>query len=235
MKLFTASALAGAAALALLTSAGAASAQDATISYNIGVTSDYVFRGFSQTDENPAVQGGIDATFGPGFYAGVWASNVDFLDDTDAEIDIYGGYRTEAAGFAVDLGVVGYTYAGAPGGADYNYVEFKAAASRAIGPVTAGAAVYYSPDFFGVADESATYAELNAAYTTPITGLSVSGAIGEQWLDVSDDYATWNLGATYAFAGTPLALDIRYSDTDVDSPAIPASDGRVFATLKATF
>jgi uncharacterized protein (TIGR02001 family) len=234
MKLFTASALAGAAALALIASAGSASAQEVTWTANIAGTTDYVFRGFSQTDENPAIQAGVDATIGS-FYAGAWASNVDFLDSASAEIDIYGGYRTEVSGFAVDLGVVGYTYVDAPGAADYNYAEFKVAVSRAFGPITGGAAVYYSPDFFGAADESATYGELNAAYTTPITGLSVSGAIGEQWLDVSDDYATWNLGATYAFANSPLALDVRYSDTDVDSPAIPTSDGRVFATLKVTF
>jgi uncharacterized protein (TIGR02001 family) len=232
MKLFTASALAGAAALALLASAGAASAQDATITVNAAVTSDYVFRGFSQTDESPAVQAGVDVTVGS-FYAGVWASNVDFLDNTEAEIDVYGGFRGETAGYAWDVGVVTYLYA--PGAnQDYDYVELKAAASRAFGPFTGGAAIYFSPDFFGV-DQEATYAEFNAAYATPITGLSVSGAVGEQWLNVSDDYATWNLGATYAFAGTPLALDVRYSDTDVDNPAIPASDGRVFATLKATF
>jgi uncharacterized protein (TIGR02001 family) len=233
MKLFTASALAGAAALALLASAGAASAQDVAVTANVAVTSDYVFRGFSQTDENPAVQAGVDVTIGGNFYAGAWASNVDFGDNTDAEIDVYGGFRGETAGYNWDVGLITYLYA--PGAnQDYDYVELKAAGSRAFGPVTAGIAGYYSPDFFG-ADKGAFYGELNAAYTTSITGLSVSGAVGEQWLNVSDDYATWNLGATYAFAGTPLALDVRYSDTDVDDPSIPASDGRVFATLKATF
>jgi len=233
MKLLTASALAGAAALALMASAGAASAQDVAVTANIAVTSDYVFRGFSQSNEDPAVQGGVDVTVGSSFYAGVWASNVDFGDNTEAEIDVYGGFRGETKGYSWDVGLITYLYA--PGAnQDYDYVELKAAGSRAIGPVTAGAAIYFSPDFFG-ADKAATYAELNASYATPVTGLSVSGAVGEQWLSVSDDYATWNLGATYAFAGTPLSLDVRYTDTDVDNPAIPISDGRVFATVKATF
>jgi len=230
MKLFTASALAGAAALALLASAGAASAQDAAITANIGVTSDYVFRGFSQTNEDPAVQGGVDVTVGS-FYAGAWASNVDFGDNTEAEIDVYGGFRGETAGYAWDVGVITYLYA--PGAnQDYDYVELKAAGSRAFGPVTAGVAGYYSPDFFGV-DKEAFYGEVNASYATPVTGLSVSGALGQQWLNVTDDYVTWNLGATYAFAGTPLALDVRYTGTDVDNA--PLADDRVFATLKATF
>lgn len=230
MKLFTASALAGAAALALMASAGAASAQDASITANIAVTSDYVFRGFSQTDQEPAVQAGVDVTVGS-FYAGAWASNVDFGDDTDAEIDLYGGFRGETAGYAWDVGVVTYLYA--PGeNQDYDYVELKAAGSRAFGPVTAGVAGYYSPDFFGV-DKEAFYGEVNAAYATPVTGLSISGALGQQWLNVTDDYVTWNLGVSYAFANTPLSLDVRYVGTDISNA--PLADDRVFATLKATF
>lgn len=211
---------------ALLLAAGAAAAQD--VSFNAAVASDYVFRGFSQTDEEAALQAGVDATVGS-FYVGGWASNVDFGDDTDAEIDIYGGYRTEAAGFALDFGVVGYFYTGAPSAADYDYVEFKAAASRAIGPVTAGVAVYYSDDFFGI-DEEATYAEMNASFS-PVGKWTVSGALGEQWLDVNDDYATWNLGVAYAFTRN-LTLDVRYHDTEVDTPI---SDDRAVATLKALF
>ncbi len=100
-----------------------------------------------------ALSAGIDMTAGS-FYAGVWASNVDFGDDTDLEVDLYGGYRTEWAGFAWDFGVVGYVYGNAPSGVNYDYVEFKVAASRAIGPVTAGAAVDVSPNFFGVDGEA---------------------------------------------------------------------------------
>lgn len=213
---------------AILLAAGAASAQDVDVSFNAVVTSDYVFRGFSQTDEEPALQGGVDATIGS-FYVGGWASNVDFGDDTDAEIDIYGGYRTEAAGFAFDVGVVGYFYTGAPSAANYDYVEFKAAASRAVGPVTAGVAVYYSDDFFGV-DEEAAYAELNAI-VTPADKWTLSAALGQQWLDVNDDYATWSLGAAYAFTDN-LALDVRYHDTEIDTPI---SDDRAVATLKVLF
>lgn len=220
---------AAAAALALLASAGAASAQSAEVSVNASVTSDYMYRGFSQSNEDPAIQAGVDVTIGS-FYAGAWASQVDFGDNTDAEIDLYGGFRGETKGYAWDVGVITYLYA--PGNnSDYDFVEFKAAVSRAVGPVTAGAAVYFSPDFYG-ADEEATYLEGNASYAV-VENLTVSGALGKQWLSVGDDYTTWNLGATYAFAGTPLSLDVRYHDTDVDNVAV--ADGRVNATLKVTF
>ena len=222
-------AFACAAAMAVLLTAGAASAQDTPeIAWNLGVTSDYVFRGYSQTTEDPAIFGGVDVTAGS-FYAGAWASNVDFGDDTDAEVDIYGGYRTETAGFAVDVGVVGYLYVSAPTGADYDYAEFKAAASRAFGPVTLGAAVYWSPDFFG-ADEEATYVEANAAFS-PADKWTVSGAVGHQALDVNADYATWNAGVAYAFSDN-VAIDLRYHDTDVTGLL---SDDRVVAALKFLF
>lgn len=222
---------AAAAALAtgLIALAAPASAEELKLSANVGLVSDYVFRGFSQTSENAAFQGGVDATYGS-FYAGAWASTVDFGDDTGAEVDVYGGYRTEAAGYALDFGVIGYLYPKEPDGADYNYVEFKAAASRAIGPATFGAAVYYSPDFFGV-DEAATYVELNGAFS-PIEKVTISGAVGQQFLDVSDDYATWNVGVTYAI-DPAIGFDVRYHDTDIKG--VPGAEDRVVAGVKFAF
>ncbi|QQQ19480.1 hypothetical protein JIP62_05130 [Brevundimonas vitis] len=228
-KTFAIAAAAAVVALGQLAMAGAAQAQSTPeFAFNAGVTSDYVFRGFSQTNEDPAVFGGVDATVGS-FYAGAWASNVDFGDSTDAEVDVYGGYRTEAAGFAFDVGVVGYLYVDAPDGVDYDYLEVKLAASRAIGPYTIGAAAYISPDFFGL-DEEAVYGEVNAAYAAD-NGVSVSGAVGFQSLDVNEDYTTWNVGL-----GLPLVagigLDVRYHDTDYDGTL---SEGRGVATLKYAF
>lgn len=221
-------ALIGASALVLLGAGSAQALAQPEVAFNIGAVSDYVFRGVSQTGEDPAVQGGVDANWGS-FYAGAWASTVDFDEGTDAEVDVYGGYRTEAAGYALDFGVLGYFYVNAPSGADYNFVEFKAAASRAIGPATLGAAVYYSPDFFG-ADDAATYLEANGAYALA-DKWTVSGAVGHQWLDVSDDYTTWNLGLAYALTDY-LTVDVRYHDTDVDGPL---TDDRFVVGLKASF
>ncbi|MDB5421404.1 MAG: hypothetical protein JWR59_1351 [Brevundimonas sp.] len=232
--------IATAATLMLATGlASQASAQDASSAttpqwaFNVAATSDYVFRGVSQTEEDPAISGGVDVTVGS-FYAGAWASNVSFPgdDDTQAEIDLYGGMRSEVAGWNLDLGVVGYLYASQPDGADYDYAEFKAAASRAVGPATVGAAVYYSPDFFGASEDEATYIEANAAIS-PADKWTISGAVGRQFLSSDFDYTTWNLGAAYQLTSN-LAVDVRYHDTDEqDFGDIYGS--RAVASLKATF
>lgn len=223
---------------------GAANAQDTdpdttrarsgpSIGFNAGMSSDYVFRGVSQTKGDPAVSIGVDAAQGR-FYAGASATNVDFVGDkdTDAEIDLYAGVRPEFRGFNLDLGVVSYLYVGQPDGADYNYVELKAAASRAVGPATLGTAVYWSPDFFGSTEDQATYAEVNGA-VSPADRWTVSAALGRQWLSSDLDYTTWNLGVGYTL--TPhLALDVRYYDTDQHDFGSPY-DARAVASLKAIF
>lgn len=217
------------AALVVIGAAGAARSQE--VAGNVALTSDYVFRGVTQTQENPAISAGVDATFGS-FYAGGWASNVDFGDDTDAEVDLYGGWRSELSGWAVDLGGVAYLYAGQPDGADYDYVELKAAASRAVGPATLGVAAYWSPDFFGASEDEATYLEANAAFS-PAERWTLSGAVGRQWVSSDLDYTSWNAGAAFALTDN-LSLDVRYHDTDQHDFG-DAYGARAVASLKATF
>lgn len=220
-----------AAASILALSAGAAQAQvGAKLSYNLGVASDYAFRGVSQTQEDPQVFGGVDLTAGK-LYAGTWASNVDFGDETDAEIDLYAGYRPTLGAATLDLGVIYYGYVGAPKGADYGNVEFKAAASVPAGKGGLGAAVFYSPDSFGAAKE-AVYYELNGSY--PVAAKwTVSGAVGRQTYEGAGDYATWNVGAAYAL-NDRLSLDLRYHDTDEHGFG-KVYGARAVASLKAVF
>ena len=201
--------------------------------FNAAVGTDYVFRGVSQTESNPAVSAGVDVTQGL-FYAGAWAGNVSFVGDadTDAEIDLYAGVRPEFGDFDWDLGVVSYFYAGQPDGADYDYMELKAATSRAVGPATLGAAIYYSPDFFGASEDEATYAEINGAIS-PADRWTISAAVGRQWVSSDFDYTTWNLGAAWQMTDN-LALDVRYFDTD-EHDFGDAYDSRAVASVKATF
>ncbi|WP_313101688.1 TorF family putative porin [Brevundimonas sp.] len=203
------------------------------VAFNAAAASDYVFRGVSQTESDPAISVGVDVTQGA-FYAGAWAGNVSFAGDadTDAEIDLYAGVRPEFAGFNWDFGVVSYFYAGQPDGADYDYVELKAATSRAVGPATLGAAIYWSPDFFGAAEDEATYAEINGAIS-PADRWTLSAAVGRQWVSSDFDYTTWNLGAAYQLTEN-LALDVRYFDTD-EHDFGSAYDSRAVASVKATF
>jgi hypothetical protein len=102
------------------------------ISFNVGVASDYVFRGVSQTDEGGQLFAGADLTAGS-LYAGVWASNVDFSafgdTETSAEVDVYAGIKPEFGGFVLDFAGIYYAYLNQPpGSAELNYVELKAAA-----------------------------------------------------------------------------------------------------------
>ena len=222
-----------AAAAATLALAGAASAQELKASYNVGVTSDYVFRGVSQTQEDPALQGGIDLSYGIG-YAGVWASNVDFgANDPKTEIDFYAGVKPTVGDTSLDFGVLYYGYSKDKGltPGSYSYVELKAAASRAFGPATLGAAVYYSPEYPGKGG-GATYFEANAAM--PVAEkLTLSGAVGHQTIKNYKDYSTWNVGLAYALTDK-LSADLRYHDTS-EHDLGKIYDSRVVVSLKAAF
>jgi len=105
----------------LAVSAISAMAEDAPaspLSFNVGVTSDYVFRGISQTHHDPALQGGIDYAFSNGFYVGTWASTINWVKDGygkgDFELDIYGGYKGVFADpdWTYDVGFITYNYPG---------------------------------------------------------------------------------------------------------------------------
>jgi len=87
-----------------------------TFTGNFGVTSDYRFRGISQSDKKPAIQGGIDFAHKSGLYLGNWNSSVsDFAAPLGSgiEMDFYGGYKTEVMGIGLDLGSIYYYYPGA--------------------------------------------------------------------------------------------------------------------------
>lgn len=213
--------------------ASPAFAQDgASVSGNVALTTDYAFRGLSQTGGNPAVQGGFDYTNGM-FYAGAWGSNIDFEElgaGSGIELDLYGGFRPQAGQVTFDIGVIGYLYPGvtdiqAGGGVEgeLDYVEgyVKASIAPAEG-ATVGIAAFYSPEFTGETGE-AYYLEANGSYAFS-DRLSVSGAVGYQSIDdvsgvfagdFSDEYATWNVGASYAVHG--ITLDLRYVGTDVEA------------------
>jgi uncharacterized protein (TIGR02001 family) len=213
--------------------AGAASAQDSgpSIAFNLGLASDYIFRGVTQSDGDPVVFGGADVTAGK-FYAGVWASSLDYLDSTDAEIDYYFGVKPTFGPISADFAAIYYTYVDQPQGADYNYWEFKAAASVPAGAGSIGTALYVSPDYFGAGVKETAYYEVNAAYPV-MDKLSLSGAVGRLDYKGNGDYTTWNLGGSYALTDN-LSIDVRYADTSRHEFGTYYEESFT-ATLKATF
>src|SRR5262245_46711171 len=136
-----------------------------SFSANAALTTDYIFRGFSQTAEGPAIQGGFDATCGR-FHAGVWASSLDFAGgnggtfsidtffDASVEMDWYLGLKPKTGPITWDLGVIYYSYPNALnvdlgfGRRDLNYVELKIGASAEVWKDgTLGVTAFYSPNY----------------------------------------------------------------------------------------
>lgn len=212
-----------------------AMAQDAapTFAFNVGATSDYLFRGLTQTAKDPAVFGGVDMTAGL-FYAGAWASNVDW----GVETDLYAGVKPVVGPVTFDIGAIYYGY---PDSDVKNaaYWEGKIAASIPAGEGTLGVAYYYSPEFFGKTGK-ADYYELNGSMPLPFGGASLSGAVGRQSLSRAsygvDGYSTWNAGVTVPFL-SKLSVDLRYVYTDDDAKiaCVGCSSNKIVGTIKANF
>jgi len=151
--------------LAALTSGAATTAMaadpkapepDYTISGNFGLFSDYRFRGISQTDLKPAVQGGFDFAHRSGYYVGNWNSNIAAFTaaNSNIEMDFYGGYKFESLGIGFDLGTIYYSYPGATnnGGTppeDYDTHEVYVGISH--GPLSFKTSYTVSDGYFGIA------------------------------------------------------------------------------------
>ena len=105
------------AAPAPATTAAPAPAPDWTLTANVGLFSEYIFRGIAQTAGKPAVQGGFDLGHASGFYVGTWASNISWLEDFGAynrsslEWDFYGGFKHAIGDSDWFYDVGGYYYA----------------------------------------------------------------------------------------------------------------------------
>lgn len=235
----------GGVATAVLASSAVANAGE--IEANVALSTDYIFRGISQTDNNPAISGGLDYSFDSGFYVGVWGSNVDFGNSDDgsssasAEFDLYGGYAVEVSdGVELDLGYIYYAYPG--DSSALNYSEF------AIGITfydNLGLGLTYSPDYFGSDEDaiifSADYSvglaknlslDLHSGYTT--TDLDDDGNSILIVGTTLDDYVEYSIGLSTSTAGVDLSL--TYHDTDIDSSVADtngAEDRIVFSVGKS--
>jgi uncharacterized protein (TIGR02001 family) len=211
-----------------------------TLSATTVFTTDYIFRGISNTDENPAVQPEFDLTYGI-FYAGIWGSNTEFGDGV--ELDYYAGITPKWGPVTFNIAGLYYNY---PGGTFADYVEVKTGASYSKGPWTLGVTNYWSPDFanaFGNSD--AIEGSLAYAFSGKLFNFfspTISGGVGFQsYEEVASDYTYWNAGLTLGFM-EHWSVDARYYDTDyndaeclVNSGGRSNCDARVVGTVKAVF
>lgn len=212
--------------IALAFGALAAPAAAQTIEGNVALTTNYVFRGISQTGDGPAISGGFDVASESGLYAGVWGSSVDFSDDTTMELDLYGGYGWEAGGFGFDVGAIYYAYPDSPDG--QNFFEVYGDLSRAFGPLTWDIDLAYSPEFYGEIGPG-WYASTGLAFEV-VEGVSVDGRVGASRFDdlSGADYEDYQLGVSGTVFET-IGWDIRYFK------ASDGGDDGFFATISQSF
>ena len=201
-----------------------------SVSGNVGLYSDYIFRGYTQTKNDPALQGGFDVEHESGAYAGVWASNVNwtteggYMDDNSLELDFYGGFAggLGETGIGYDLGILKFYYPGenTVDQANTDAAEIYASLNKDIGIVSAslGAYVVISDDAWGFADADGS-AYVTADVDVPIgeTPFTASVHVGRQTFEGAGneayDYTDWKLNLEYA-VNDNFSVGAFYTDTN---------------------
>ena len=235
--------------------AATAAAPDWSFSANIGIFSQYVFRGISQTNEKPAVSGGFDVGHKSGFYAGTWASNISWISDglpdasASVEWDFYGGYRMALPNdFSGDVGVLQYYYPGSyPAGATKaDTTELYASAGWKF--LSAKYSYVIGNKTFGFADSGGSdYLEGNLAYdivdkvNDVIGKVTLVGHVGHQRYKHYGDYnyTDWKGGVQADVSG--FTVGVYVTGTDADSALYTnrfgnnISDTQVVGFVQKTF
>lgn len=191
-----------------------------TLTGNLGIFSDYRFRGISQTNKNPAIQGGVDFAMKNGIYLGNWNSNVDsgLLSGANIEMDFYGGWRHSFGEFGIDLGAIYYWYPGSGAGGANKPNTFEVYVGGSWGPLTLKYN-YSTTDYFGADDSDGTW-YLNLSGTHDFgNGFGVNAAVGYTGLKGGaripeiggstpgpSSYVDYKIGGTYTIDGWVLGL-----------------------------
>lgn len=237
----------GVPAFVVATPAFAEGAAASPISANVSLASEYVYRGVTQTREKLAIQGGFDYAHASGLYAGVWGSNVSWLEDAGAgasnsmEIDVYGGYKGSINDdFGYDVGVLHYEYPGSyPAGfTSPNTDELYVAGSYKMFTLKYSHSV---TNLFGVADsKGSSYLEANANFDLG-SGFSLGLHAGHQKIKNSSSlsYTDYKVGLTKDFGGG-LSVTGAYIDTNADdslyvSKGTKTADSRFVLSVAKAF
>lgn len=237
LSLLAATSLAGP---ALAQDAAAAPASPFTVTGGATLTSDYRFRGVSQTDKRFAIQGTLGVAHESGFYVGTWGSSIDdyVANGGDQEIDLYGGYKKTISGTTIDGGLLYYYYPGSHG-ATTDFFEPYLNASHTFGPVGVKAGLNYAWKQHGQSctydprctsareDNLYTYGEVSGAI--PGTGVTLTGHVGESWgrsylTNGLKNYTDYSVTAAYTWKA--LTVSASYVDTDFKKSEFVIPSGR---------
>lgn len=199
------------------------------ISANVTFASEYIFRGVSISDEDPALQGSLTWSHDSGFYAGAWGSSGNFGDDGSLEIDYYAGYGTELNGVSLDLSVIYYTYPSDERDGNYWEVMGKVGYDLGLAALTGGVAyVPEGQDAYGGGD--AVYLFSDAEVPVPNTPITVGLHIGYEDFGGGSNKLDWSAGLYATIWG--LDLGLAYVDTDLN---VDVADSRVLFTIGKSF
>lgn len=200
-----------------------ATAPESSLSFNAGVTSDYRYRGISQSRLKPAVQGGIDYADKSGFYVGAWGSSIKWIKDAGGdsgmELDLYGGYKGAVGDVAYDVGFLRYEYAGnklgnVSGFANANTNEVYAAGT--MGPITLKYS-HATSNLFGFVDsKNSYYVDMSASFDLG-SGMSLVPHVGYQSIKNNGDYSYSDYALTLGKdLGNGLSASAAVVGTDAD-------------------
>ena len=212
-------------AAAVVASLGAAPAvSHADVAFNVGATTDYRYRGISQTRLKPALQGGVDYSAG-GFYLGAWASTIKWVKDgggkSDFELDLYGGFKGEITkGVGFDVGVLKYVYEGAKLNPHPNTTEVYGAIT--FGPATVKYSQTAGTNLFGFGDSNQSgYLDLSATFEVA-DGWTVTPHLGRQTVAKNGKFSYTDYAVTLSkdFSGLVVSAAVIGTDTkEYKSPA----------------
>lgn len=203
------------------------------------VGSDYVFRGISQSNDQPAVQGGLDYSHRSGMFAGIFIAPVEFPDNSfgedlrDTEFDVYLGYRRELGGdWAWDAALLHYGY---PGSGDFDYAYDELALNLH----------YRDSARFGATISENAISGQSTGWTVEVelrrplgARAQYSGSLGRYEFERADwgDYYYWDLGLSTTVGA--LVFDLRYFDTSSEAASVagtPLTRARLVASLSIGF
>lgn len=223
-------------------------ASDITVTGSVAITSEYRLRGISQTDSDPAIQGGITVAHSSGFYVGTWASNLagyGTYGGSNMELDLIAGFSKGVGGVTLDGGGIYYVYPGTKG---TDYFEVYGAVSAPLGPVKAKLGLNWTPEQDNAAGHNIwVYTDLALPIAdTPITLKAHAGySDGTSFYTKGEDIFDYAVGVDLTWKA--LTLNVSYVGTDLDRATANAAwtagtksgraitKGAIVGTLSAAF
>lgn len=197
----------GAVAQDIVTGSGNQSPQFA-FSYGVDLTTNYLSKGLTQTDDGPAVQPYAEFGYGPAYF-GLWASNASFGGAEDTELDVSIGVRPEFGDLTLDLGFAQYFYQedDADYGEAYLFADYAASENVSL------SLKYYREVY---ADKDWVY--VGAGYSDLPWGLTASGGVGSD-LGSDDNFSEDSVAVDFGISGDISengSFDFRVSDSSIE-------------------